>query len=76
MPKPKKPRTAPAAAKKKTSGGPGKSLNIVVPPETLVALKTTAAQTSSTVRAVILAALHGAGHPVPEKELMDRRRKA
>jgi hypothetical protein len=76
MTKPKRPRPlAAVAAKKKASGGPGVGLTVVMPPDTLVALKTTAAQTSSTVRALVLDALRKAGYPVPAHELTDRRRK-
>jgi hypothetical protein len=76
MTKTKKPRQAKAETPmKKASGGPGKALTIVIPPETLVALKTKAAQGSSTVRACVLNALRLAGYPVPANELIDRRRK-
>ncbi len=64
------------APKKKTSGGPGVSLTVIMPPDTLIALKTAAAQKTSTVRALVLDALRKAGYPVPANELTDRRRKA
>lgn len=64
------------AAKKKTSGGAGVSVSVVMPPETLLSLKTTAAKDSTTVRALVLQALDKAGYAVPADELVDRRRKA
>lgn len=65
-----------AAAKKKTSGGTGVGMTVIMPPETVIALKTAAAQKTSTVRALVLDALRKAGYPVPADELTDRRRKA
>jgi hypothetical protein len=76
MKKAKKPKPPAAVAAKKTSGGEGVSVSVVMPPETLVALKTAAAQKTSTVRALVLDSLRKSGYPVPAHELTDRRRKA
>ena len=68
-------KTPATAAKKNASGGDGVRLSIVVPPKTLLSVKTQALREGSTVRAVILDLAHKAGHPVPAHELIDRRRK-
>jgi hypothetical protein len=67
--------TLPDATRRK-SKGPGTSLMLMVPPETLQALRVKAAETGSTVRAIVLEALRKAGYAVPADELIDRRRRA
>lgn len=64
------------AAKPKASRGKGdgSQLMLTVPPPLMVALRTKAASTGGTVRALVLAALRDAGYPVPADELRDRRR--
>jgi hypothetical protein len=84
LPKPMSPKTKAqrdglppqvVPAKKNASGGDGVRLSIVIPPETMIDLKTQAAP-SSTVRVLVLKALDKAGYVVPKHELTDRRRKA
>jgi hypothetical protein len=65
----------PATQKPPKSKGEGVGLMITVPAETLRALRTRAAETDSTVRAVVLEALNAKGYPVPAAELVDRRRR-
>jgi len=65
----------PATAPKRSSGkGSGTGLMVMVPTETLVALKVKAGEDSTTVRALVLAALKKSGFPVPADELVDHRR--
>jgi hypothetical protein len=66
----------PATARRGNSKGEGSGLMLMVPQETLKALRVRAAENGSTVRAVVLEALRKAGLPVPADELVDRRRKA
>ena len=54
--------------------GGGKSVMIVVPDETRAALRARAGAEETTVRVLILRALKAAGYPVPDGELVDRRR--
>lgn len=65
----------PAATARRTAKGEGKGLMLMVPAETLQALRVKAAEDGSTVRAIVLDALRAAGFPVPPAELVDRRRK-
>jgi len=58
----------------KASRGRGVPLQLIVPPETLKALKVGAAELETTVRALVLEALQARGYPVPDGELGDRRR--
>lgn len=62
---------APASA---SGRGNGTALQILVPPETLKALKLAAVEQDTTVRTVVLEALAKAGYPVPADEIRDRRR--
>jgi hypothetical protein len=55
--------------------GSGTGLMVQVPTDTLRALRMKAAADGSTVRALVLKALHAAGYPVPQDEVVDRRRK-
>ena len=64
----------PATRAGRKSKGEGTGLMIMVPRETLKALRTQAAENGSTVRALVLLALSTAGYPVPADELVDRRR--
>jgi hypothetical protein len=48
---------------------------LMVPVETLKALRTTTAEKSTTVRALVLDALRKAGYAVPADEVIDRRRR-
>ena len=66
----------PATQGTRKSKGDGSGLMIMVPADTLIALRTRAAETQSTVRACVLEALRKAGYPVPADELIDRRRRA
>ena len=52
----------------------GKSLMITVPDETRAALRARAGAEETTVRVLVLQALKTAGYPVPDDELVDRRR--
>jgi hypothetical protein len=65
----------PAATARRTDKGEGKGLMVMVPPETMQALRVKAAEDGSTVRAVVLESLRKSGFPVPPSELIDRRRK-
>ena len=65
----------PATADKPKAKSDQKGLMIQMPAETLTAIKVKAATEDSTVRAVVLEALAAAGHPVPEGELTDRRKR-
>jgi hypothetical protein len=49
---------------------------LMVPPETMDALRARAAAERTTTRALVLEALRKSGFPVPAGELIDRRRKA
>jgi hypothetical protein len=66
--------TAAAPAKASRGKGEGSQLMITVPAPLMVALRTKAAATGGTVRAIVLGALRDAGYPVPASELRDRRR--
>jgi hypothetical protein len=48
---------------------------LMVPVETLRLLRMRAAETGTTVRALVLDALRKSGYPVPPDELVDRRRR-
>jgi hypothetical protein len=48
---------------------------LMVLPETLRALRVRAAETGTTVRALVLEALRVAGYEAPAAELIDRRRR-
>lgn len=67
------PATAP---KRATAKGTGTGLMLMVPTETLQALRVRAAEDGTTARALVLEALKKSGYPVPADELIDRRRKA
>jgi hypothetical protein len=54
--------------------GEGRAVQVVMPADTLRALKQSATEADTTVRVVILQALAKAGFPVPADELKDRRR--
>lgn len=58
----------------KQARGRGAPLQVMLPDETLRALKHAAVDADTTVRALVLLALQAAGYPVPEGELGDRRR--
>ena len=64
----------PAAAASSNGRGHGVALQILVPPETLKALKLAAVESNTTVRTVVLEALAKTGYPVPVDEIRDRRR--
>jgi hypothetical protein len=65
----------PASAPVTNGGrGGGKSVMVVVPNETRAALRARAGAEETTVRVLILRALKDAGYPVPDAELVDRRR--
>lgn len=67
----------PSATPSRSAGkGPGVQLMAVVPAETMAGLRARAGAEQTTVRALILDALHRAGYPVPADELKDRRRTA
>jgi hypothetical protein len=55
--------------------GTGTGLMLMVPVETLRLLRMRAAETGTTVRALVLDALRKSGYPVPPDELVDRRRR-
>jgi hypothetical protein len=55
-------------------GGRGAPLQLVIPEPLLLELKVRAAKESTTVRALVLGALRGAGFKVPAGEEVDRRR--
>jgi hypothetical protein len=65
--------TKDAASARKSSKGNGKGLMLMVPTETLQALKVRAAEKLTTARALVLEALRKDGYPVPANELTDRR---
>lgn len=54
--------------------GEGRAVQIVMPPDTLKALKQRATDDDTTVRTVVLRALAKAGFPVPADEMKDRRK--
>ena len=64
----------PAVAAQKAPRGRGVPLQVVLPEETLRAVKHAAVDGGTTVRALVLEALRQAGYPVPDAELGDRRR--
>lgn len=66
----------PATAGRGSSKGEGTGLMLMVPLETMRALRVRAAESGTTVRAVVLEVLRKGGIPVPSDELVDRRRKA
>jgi len=70
-----RPSTTKSLEAQAKSKGSGASLMVMVPPETLRALRVQAAETGTTVRALVLAALSKAGYEVPADELIDRRRR-
>jgi hypothetical protein len=55
--------------------GAGAGLMIMVPIDTLKMLRMRAAETGSTVRALVLESLRKSGYSVPPDELVDRRRR-
>jgi hypothetical protein len=65
----------PSGTARRTDKGEGKGLMLMVPPETMQALRVKAAEDGSTVRAIVLESLRKSGFPVPPAELVDRRRK-
>jgi len=73
---PPPPKAAGAKPRRSDQKGAGTGLMIMVPQETLQALRVKAAQEGSTVRALVLEALRAAKFPVPAAEMKDRRRKA
>jgi len=62
-------------AGRNTGNGGGEGFYLRMPEETLSALKIKAAKQNTTARMLVLAALQSAGFPVPDVELVDRRRK-
>jgi hypothetical protein len=54
--------------------GDGRAVQVVIPAETLRALRTRASENDTTVRVIVLQALAKAGFPVPADEIKDRRR--
>jgi hypothetical protein len=66
----------PATVGRGGSKGKGEGLMLMVPPETMDALRARAAAERTTTRALVLEALRKSGFPVPTGELIDRRRKA
>ena len=58
----------------KAPRGRGVALQLMVPDETLRALKHAAVDAGTTVRALVLEAVRASGYPVPDSELGDRRR--
>lgn len=67
----------PAAVAEPTTKAPrgrGAPLQLMVPEETMRALKHAAVDAETTVRALVLEAVRAAGYPVPDSELGDRRR--
>lgn len=54
--------------------GGGRAVQIVMPSETLRALKDRAHDGETTLRTIVLQALAKAGYPVPADEIKDRRR--
>jgi len=64
----------PATVSRGSGKGRGKSLMITVPDETRAALRARAGTEDTTVRVLVLRALKKAGYPVPDDELVDRRR--
>lgn len=69
-----KDRHPPATVGRNTGRGEGVGLTIMIPEETRKALKITAAERETTVRVLVLEALKGAGYPVPEDGIEDRRK--
>jgi hypothetical protein len=65
----------PPSPLQRTSKGGGTALMLMVPVETLKALRTTAAEKGTTVRALVLEALRAAGYAVPVDQVTDRRRR-
>jgi len=57
------------------SKGGGTGLMLMVPVDTLRMLRIKAAETGTTVRALVLEALRKSGYSVPADELVDRRRR-
>ena len=68
------PATAEPAKPKKASAVQQQQLVVQLPDATVKALKLTALERNSTVRAMLLEALAGAGYPVPEGQAVDFRR--
>ena len=64
------PNRAPKKAGKVTQ----QQLVVQLPDSTIKALKVAALERDSTVRAMLLEALHKAGYPVPEGQAVDRRK--
>lgn len=63
-----------AAPSSPSARGSGQALQVLMPPDTLKALKLHAVEQDTTVRALVLQALAKAGYPVPQDEVRDRRR--
>lgn len=63
-----------AVARTRRGKGAGAGLMIMVPIDTLKMLRMRAAETGSTVRALVLESLMKCGYAVPSDELIDRRR--
>ncbi len=71
-----KARTASGIARTRPTGkGVGAGLMLMVPRDTLKVLRMRAAETGTTVRALVLEALRKSGYPVQPDELVDRRRR-
>lgn len=60
--------------RRNTGKGEGKGLMLTVPEETRRALAVRAAENGTTMRVLVLEALKQAGYPVPDDELIDRRK--
>jgi hypothetical protein len=58
-----------------TGKGEGEGFYLRMPEQTLSAIKIKAAKENTTARMLVLSALQSAGYPVPDFELIDRRRK-
>jgi hypothetical protein len=58
-----------------TGKGEGEGFYLRMPEDTLSAIKIKAAKENTTARMLVLSALQSAGYPVPDFELVDRRRK-
>lgn len=66
----------PSSTPRSTGKGRGKQVMALFPEETYTALRKRAGDEQTTIRALLLQALHKAGYPVPATELKDRRQQA
>jgi hypothetical protein len=73
--RPRDPKVSAAPLRSSASKGKGTGLMLMVPAETLKALRVRAAEDGTTVRALVLEALSATGYPVPADELIDRRKR-